>query len=191
VSVNRLPANMLAKIAATDCPVEGLEGMCWTWTGCINSKGYGCVSIDGTVQLTHRVSYALHVAAIPADRQIDHLCRNKKCCNPRHLEAVTGKVNAERTMQAMKTRCVKGHPLAGRNLAIRKMPNGLSKRRCVACAAQYSYEQSDKRSAAAYSLSAQREAKRANRIAALIADGELALADPKAWEQDQIVGGAA
>ena len=103
MSVNRLPANMLAKIAATDCPVEGLEGMCWTWTGCINSKGYGCVSIDGTVQLTHRVSYALHVAAttlhnvharlVALEKQLK-ADRQQEIARAVNLQAVGNKVKA-------------------------------------------------------------------------------------------------
>lgn len=52
-----LPARMRAKITEELCPVAGLDGFCWTWTGCVQSKGYGCWNYDGRRHLTHRVSY--------------------------------------------------------------------------------------------------------------------------------------
>lgn len=129
----QLPANMQNKIAMELSPVSGLEGFCWTWTGCINSKGYGCVGVNGKSQLTHRVSYTLLIGPIPDGLQIDHLCTNKRCCNPAHLEAVTGKVNAGRTWTATKTVCVKGHPLSGENLIIKKRGNRTPVRNCRIC----------------------------------------------------------
>ena len=129
-----LPANMRNKIAEEICPIAGLPGFCWAWTGAINSRGYGCIGINGKSQLSHRVAYELLVGAIPAGLQIDHLCRNKKCCNPSHLEPVTAKVNSSRTDQAEKTHCVNGHPLTGANLIVRPYGDrGLVKRNCRTC----------------------------------------------------------
>jgi len=45
-----LPARMRAKITEELCPVAGLDGFCWTWTGCVQSKGYGCWNYDGRRQ---------------------------------------------------------------------------------------------------------------------------------------------
>lgn len=117
---NQLPRNMRAKIVVELCPVAGLPGDCWAWTGALNSKGYGCVGVYRKSQLAHRVAYEITFGLIPAGLQIDHLCGNKRCCNPAHLEAVTGKTNMERTDQARKTHCVNGHRLAGANLIFKK-----------------------------------------------------------------------
>lgn len=65
---------------------------CWPWRGAIQSKGYGMVGH----RLVHRVVYELVHGPIPAGLTIDHLCRNRACANPSHLEAVTMKVNYDR-----------------------------------------------------------------------------------------------
>jgi hypothetical protein len=132
-TVDRLPVSMQTKIALEPCPVPGLDGPCWIWQNCLGSRGYGCVGIDGKVQLTHRVAYQRLVGPIPDGLQIDHLCFKKRCCNPAHLEPVTGKVNCERAWPAMKTLCVNGHHLAGDNLIIKKRRNGLTIRNCREC----------------------------------------------------------
>jgi hypothetical protein len=109
-------------------------GMCWTWTGCVNSKGYGCVGLDGKTQLTHRVAYTLCRGPIPEGLQIDHLCRNVRCCNPCHLEPVTGAVNMSRTPQAMRTHCARAnHALIGDNLIVKKRGALPPVRNCRAC----------------------------------------------------------
>lgn len=134
MSIDLLPVNMRAKIAYTVSPVPEISGPCWTWQNCLNSKGYGNVSINGKVQLTHRAAYLRIVGDIPRGLQLDHLCRNIRCCNPEHLEPVTGKVNAERTAAATKTRCINGHELAGDNLVIKKRGNRSPVRNCRTCA---------------------------------------------------------
>lgn len=85
---------------------------------------YGCWNYDGRRHLTHRVSYRLLVGEIPAGLEIDHLCANRLCCNPAHLEAVTSEVNSRRSHTATKTLCVNGHQLAGENLIIKRRANG-------------------------------------------------------------------
>jgi hypothetical protein len=124
---------MRTKIQLELCPRPELPGFCWAWTGCLNSSGYGCVGIDGKRLLSHRAAYTLLVGQIPAGLQLDHLCRNITCCNPGHLDPVTGKTNCERSDPATKLRCINGHPLVGPNLYIKSLPNGLTKRECRTC----------------------------------------------------------
>jgi hypothetical protein len=69
----------------------------------------------------HRFSYKLYKGRIPAGYVVDHLCQNKLCVNPDHLEAVTSEVNIMRghhptTINRDKTHCIRGHPLRGQNL---------------------------------------------------------------------------
>lgn len=69
---------------------------CWIYTGCIAPVGYGQIGSGGVVLYTHRVSYELHEGPIPNGLHIDHLCRNRACCNPEHLEPVTQAENNRR-----------------------------------------------------------------------------------------------
>lgn len=70
---------------------------CWTWIGPLRESGYGDVYMRNDTFRAHRVSYELFTREkIPLHLEIDHLCRNRSCVNPFHLEPVTSKVNIER-----------------------------------------------------------------------------------------------
>lgn len=69
---------------------------CWWWTGAHNGKRYGSMRVGDTHKLAHRYSYELLVGSIADGMQIDHLCRNKLCVNPVHLEVVTSQINNQR-----------------------------------------------------------------------------------------------
>lgn len=110
-------------------------------TGCLEWQGhtsgqYGRIRVDGVRVQAHRYAYELLTGRqIPDGLVIDHLCRNKLCCNPAHLEPVTQRENTMRgespsARQAVQTECINGHPLSGENL--RSRANG--KRECRSCA---------------------------------------------------------
>lgn len=93
------------------------ESGCWEWTGAGHGLGYGMFSLGKrfTAVLAHRWSYEFFVDDIPQGKVIDHLCRNRKCVNPDHLEPVTIGENVMRgetlaAQNAARTHCVRGHP---------------------------------------------------------------------------------
>lgn len=90
---------------------------CWLWTGFIAPNGYASISVEGRRAYAHRASYEAFVGPIPPTLSIDHLCRQRSCVNPEHLEPVTARVNNLRghgiaAANAAKTTCPHGHSLA-------------------------------------------------------------------------------
>ncbi len=95
------------------CAVDGETG-CWVWTRGIGSHGYGMAKFEGNMKLVHRLTWVAAGLEIPVGFQIDHLCRNPRCCNPDHLEAVTGRENLARgdspiMRRTKQTHCIHGH----------------------------------------------------------------------------------
>jgi hypothetical protein len=88
-------------------------GDCWAWSAQISANGYGAFSYKGRGNYAHRVAYELMIAEIPEGLHIDHLCRNRWCVNPYHLEPVTKRENDRR--KPPKTHCPKMHEYDEKN----------------------------------------------------------------------------
>lgn len=113
--------------------VDVTESGCWLWTGCLNSRGYGVVSIGGRRYLVHRVSYEENVGPIPEGLTIDHVkdrgCTSKACWNPAHLEPVTRVENILRHARSLR-KCSRGHDFRRKASGVRWCPTceGAAKR---------------------------------------------------------------
>lgn len=106
------------------------ENGCWEWFGGIKGNGYGVVWYDGGLHQAHRWVYEQFCGPIPEGLQLDHLCRNRRCVRPEHLEPVTRLENLRRGVgNAGKRQCKRGHAFDAENT--RHMPNG--SRQCKTC----------------------------------------------------------
>lgn len=111
---------------------------CWPWRGHTNREGYGrFAGSAGKIVQAHRFAYMLVIGPILDGLTLDHLCRNRECVNPAHLEPVTNRENNLRGngwsgRNVRKTHCAQGHRFDVANTYIR--PNG--SRRCRTCKRQ-------------------------------------------------------
>ena len=100
-------------------------GICWQWLRPPTHYGYGQLVREGVHWYTHRLAWTVLVGPIPDGMTLDHLCRNRLCCNPDHLELVTPAENKRRgysqnAINARKTHCPSNHEYAGDNLVVRR-----------------------------------------------------------------------
>lgn len=93
---------------------------CWNWTASRNKDGYGQFKVQGSnLSLAHRFAYEQLVGPIPEGLTIDHLCRNRACVRPAHLEAVPMEENHRRGRpgrfggRQKQPYCKRGHPMDG------------------------------------------------------------------------------
>ena len=76
--------------------IQRNEQGCWIWTGCLDTGGYAHKGFRGRTHKAHRLAYEWIVAKVPDGMELDHLCRNRSCVNPAHLEPVPHQVNCQR-----------------------------------------------------------------------------------------------
>lgn len=102
------------------------ENNCWEWGGTINTGGYGIFNIKEKGYRTHRLTYSLFIGNADVNLLIDHICRNRSCCNPEHLRLVTHKENVTENSESVasinknRINCKNGHEFN-------------DKRRCKTC----------------------------------------------------------
>lgn len=152
-----MPSSYRAKVKPFDqvksrysSPLERLnksivvdDNNCWIWQGKFNRHGYGILKVmmadnKSRPYAAHRFSYLVIRGNIPDELELDHLCRVISCVNPHHLEAVTRKVNNDRStslsaQNSKKTHCKRGHEFTGENTKIILKPYKLPGRQCRQC----------------------------------------------------------
>ena len=110
------------------------EGMCWIWRGSLTTRGYGQFYFDNKLVTAHRWIYEQLIAPVPVELVVDHLCFDKRCVRPSHLEPVTQQENAERWYKAYPySSCARGHPFKDGSFKVQDRPGGKSRRVCYIC----------------------------------------------------------
>jgi hypothetical protein len=121
------------------------DAECWPWKGG-TKQGYGQIMVARKAKRAHRVAYELTVGPIPEGLTLDHLCRNRACCNPKHLEPVTNRENVLRGVgpsaeAARKTHCPQGHEYTPENVYQRP---GKPDRSCLTCRRRWRAERNQR-----------------------------------------------
>lgn len=116
---------------------------CWAWGGSRHESGYGVLYMgtgrkDVKYRVAHRVIWEGFHGPVPKGLELDHLCRNRGCVNPDHLEAVTSRVNNLRGMSptaqhARQTHCKRGHEFTSENT----LKHSSGGRRCKTCTLEF------------------------------------------------------
>lgn len=126
--INYITLNELDRLFTN---VTVTETGCHEWQGARNPRGYGRIARGRLAYPAHRLAYFSANGQIDRLLDIDHLCRNKACVNPEHLELVTRSINSKRMIAAQnRTHCPRGHALEGDNLIKSLLHQG---RACHSC----------------------------------------------------------
>lgn len=116
------------------------NGVCWEWTGHRSRLGYGQFKPErGRCVSAHRYAWEMLIGPVPEGLELDHLCRNRGCVNPDHMEATTHSMNMRRSthpivLKRYQTHCKRGHELSGANVGHVK---GGTQRYCRQCRKGY------------------------------------------------------
>lgn len=140
------------RLVAMDC---GYKTACLVWTGTIASNGYGVIAIAGRQHKVHRLVYEAVMGPMPRRDSngalivSDHLCRNRACANPEHIDPVTDEINVLRGVSfapanAAKTHCIHGHEFTAENTRI----TAAGGRECRTCRSAYDSRRASARNAA-------------------------------------------
>ena len=113
------------------------DNNCWEWTGTKSKYGYAVMEINYRQVRCARFSYGFFIKPVPTKLQIDHLCRNRICVNPIHLEAVTARTNILRgigvsALNILKKHCKSGHQFDESNTYL-STEKGNIRRTCRKC----------------------------------------------------------
>ena len=101
---------------------------CWLFSGHLDIGGYGVFWFNGKNRKAHRFAYEAEVGAIPDGLFLDHTCRTRSCCNPRHLRPCTMFEKAPAATNRAKTHCLHGHEFNSDNAYVHE-----GARRCRVC----------------------------------------------------------
>lgn len=117
--------------------VDRSSSECWIWTAAVTNAGYGKFKLprDGKSISAHRLALLLTDGPVPDGMEVDHLCRNRRCVNPAHLEIVSREENQRRSREdrgyvTTTGFCGRGHPLTASNTTG-------PRKRCLTCARDY------------------------------------------------------
>ena len=134
-----MPANNIPPLQRIFHNTKINENGCWVYQGSHNNRGGGYCqfSVNNKHVYIHRFMYEYYYGQICPDLVIDHLCKNSRCVNPKHLEQVTQKENCRRgnvgSNMSQKTHCIRGHKFSPENTYIYTSKMGLKSRNCIIC----------------------------------------------------------
>lgn len=111
---------------------------CWLWTGCVNNKGYGSLSVLGRVEGVHRAYWSIIKGPIPEGNCVCHICDVPACVNPEHLflgtysDNMLDKIEKGHDFNTNKTHCKRGHLFNEKNTRYHTYKN-VTGRHCREC----------------------------------------------------------
>lgn len=126
-------SNCEKTVPTFDALASLVVGPCWLWLGAVNSSGYGAIGCDGDTVAAHRVSYKLVHGEFPPEHS-DHLCRNRRCVNPEHIEPVSAAENVKRGLRTRHLRTGQCADCGSTEGRVKRTRNG-QQWLCTPCAA--------------------------------------------------------